>query len=425
MKATFLLGSGISISAGLPSVGKITKAILSGDGLVINPDGRVVDEDELSDQWVEQVRVSMIEEGREKVRRILLLLDWLKVQVNCRYAEIEGRLANYEDLAYLAGQISDDLGDEYENPALQPFVRKALIDLKGLFPDSATYAAREGLRELARTTVNYIRQVVARELRTPLSDTSYLRVFADACKDSLVSEVNLFTLNHDTLLERILKENDVNVVDGFKEAGDGSRRWDASVFDNPDDERRVNLFKLHGSVNWWRWETRHGLSQDRASHENVDRNRRFVGTYRAPDSDPPLYERLLESEGPQILAGTFNKILGYNSELFLELHHRFHRVLQDCNALVVCGYGFGDKGINTRIAEWRQHSSLPKLLIIDPAESSVIVQRARGSVYREIAAIDPNTMIDPLSPGAVKHWQNGLADSLITWEKIRTELEAS
>ncbi len=275
--------------------------------------------------------------------------------------------------------------------------------------------------------VDYIRQVVALLLRQEPSETSYLQFFADACQDPLVSEVNLFTLNHDTLLEDFLKTNRVKVINGLREAsnGDGSHRWDPSVFDAPNAERRVNLFKLHGSVNWYRWRP---ISQQKALYENADRDGRFVGTYKAQDPNDWLYEHVLESEGPRLLAGTFNKIFDYNSEVFLELHHRFHRGLRNCQTLVVCGYGYGDKGVNTRIAEWRHRPSEPKLLIIDPAEPSKIVQKARGAIQREIAALDPQTAIDSLPSGRVIHWPSGLEDlestggRTITWEKIRAEL---
>jgi len=420
MKATFLLGSGISIPAKLSSIAQLTSVILAGEGLIVQSDGRVA---RIGDRARAEYE---IREGREKVRRILIFLDWLKAQANSRYAEIAERWVNYEDLAYLAEQISDDLANEYENPALQPFVRNALIDLCGLFSDAAPSKTRNELKKLAGLAVDYIRQVVACLLRQEPSNTIYLQVFAKACQDPYVSEVNLFTLNHDTLLEEFLKMNGVAVIDGLREASnqDGSRRWDPSVFDAPKGERRVNLFKLHGSINWYRWGP---ISQHQTLYENADRNGRFVGTYKAHDWNDPLYEQVLESEGPRFLAGTFNKILDYNSEIFLELHHRFHRALRDCQTLVVCGYGFGDKGVNTRIVEWRHLPSKPKLLIIDPAEPLKIFQRARGAILREI-----EVLIDPkkASGGPVIHWKNGLeeymeitGERIKTWERIRTELQ--
>ena len=360
----------------------------------------------------------------------MIFLDWLKSQANSRYAEIPERWVNYEDLAYLAGQISDDLIANYENPALQPFVRNALIDLSGLFLEAAPGLARGEMQKLAGSAVDYIRQVVALLLSKAPTETSHLQIFADACQDPLVSEVNLFTLNHDSLLETSLRERGVTVVDGLRDASDGSRRWDPSVFDAAVGEKHVNLFKLHGSVDWFRWGPRQERSRDNVAIGNADRDGGFVGTYHARNPKKPLYEHVLASEGPRILAGTFNKILDYSSEVFIELHHRFHRALRDCRTLVICGYGFGDKGVNTRIAEWRHKSWNPKLLIIDPAAPSKIVQRARGAIQREIAVLHPETAIGPFSPGTVLHWRNGLeerlkctGDPVITWERIRAVLQ--
>lgn len=272
---------------------------------------------------------------------------------------------------------------------------------------------------------------MALQLSQPPADTSYLQIFAEACQDPLVSEVNLFTLNHDMLLENFLRKKGVRVVDGLREAsnGDGSRRWDPSVFDVPSCERCVNLFKLHGSINWWRWGPSVGVLQDKVSREHADRDGRFVGAYMPQEPKKPLYEHVLESEGPRILAGTFNKILDYNSEIFLELHHRFHLALQGCKTSVVCGYGFGDKGVNTRIAEWRHRHSNARLLIIDPAESCEIYRKARGSIRREIRALCPNEADVPIPSGPVDHWRTGLEDCsessgrIVTWERIRAMLQ--
>lgn len=414
MKATFLLGSGISIPAKIPSLKRLTDSILSGEEFILQSDGELI--------RIGTCPEHQIREGRERVRRVLIFLDWLKTHANSRYAELAERWVNYEDLAYLAEQISDDLANEYENPALQPLIRNALIDLRGLITGSTPAIVRNDLKNLAKWTVGYVRQAVAILLKQVPSDTSYLRIFVDVCQDPLTSEVNLFTLNHDTLLENLLKANEVTVADGLRDArnGDGTRRWDPSVFDIHNDGRRVNLYKLHGSVNWYHWKPE---PHCRTFCENADRNGRFVGTCEVEDSP---YEQVFEIEGPRILTGTFNKILDYNSEIFLELHHRFHRALQDCETLVVCGYGFGDKGVNTRIAEWRHRSSKPKLLIIDPAEPSQIFQRARGAIQREIEVLIDS---EKVSGGPVIHWKNGLEDlkntgeRIITWERICRELQ--
>ena len=53
-----------------------------------------------------------------------------------------------------------------------------------------------------------------------------------------------------------------------------------------------------------------------------------------------------------LLVGTFNKVSEYSQGIFRELHYRFRRTLHKADQLVVCGYSFGDKGINSEIIEW-------------------------------------------------------------------------
>ena len=55
---------------------------------------------------------------------------------------------------------------------------------------------------------------------------------------------------------------------------------------------------------------------------------------------------------PLLLIGTFNKVAEYSRGIFLDLHHRFRSTLREADRLVVCGYSFGDKGINTAVIEW-------------------------------------------------------------------------
>lgn len=146
---------------------------------------------------------------------------------------------NCEDLAYLAGQIADDIDYEYENPAIQQFVRSALSDMEGIFREMTPAKAREELKGLAESAVTYIRHTVVSHFhkQSDPQSTRYLRFFIKACRDDAVTEVNLFTRNHDTLIEDFLRaelENDrFKVADGLCDAsnGDGSRRWNPQAFD--------------------------------------------------------------------------------------------------------------------------------------------------------------------------------------------------
>ena len=61
--------------------------------------------------------------------------------------------------------------------------------------------------------------------------------------------MSVFTLNHDTLLERTFRAAGLEFADGFGESVDGVRYWEPGRFEGPEPSRR--LVKLHGSVDWF------------------------------------------------------------------------------------------------------------------------------------------------------------------------------
>ena len=420
MKLTFLLGSGVSIPAGLPNVGEITKAVISGDGLIKRPAGKPPDEKE------------------DGLRRVAFL-KWIKGICDSRYEESCGRTTNYEDIAYVAGQIADDIRWEYENPAIHPLVERATAERSGMFQGATLSDKREQLAGLAISSEDYIRQVVIKMLsRTPTpDDLAYLKFFSAACRDPSVTGIDIFTLNHDTLLENFLRkeleQDGIQVIDGLRTIScDGSRRWDHQVFDDPKiGPKAVKVFKLHGSVNWCEWESRFG---PRNCTDLTDRSGCFIGHYGLEVPRDGL------RHGALILVGTFNKLLKYQNGLFLELQHRFHRALEnpECRTLIVCGYGFSDKGVNTRIVEWRRRAMENRILIIDPSDSQNIYANARGAIQCEIEGIldRPESGCDPLldiisaNPhcGPVKHVHKGIGKRLdekievVSWAEVKLRI---
>lgn len=56
-----------------------------------------------------------------------------------------------------------------------------------------------------------------------------------------------------------------------------------------------------------------------------------------------------------------------------------YRSLRRVQTLIVCGYGFGDKGINTTIREWVDSSGDNQMLVIHP-EPEKLKANARGEI---------------------------------------------
>ena len=67
---------------------------------------------------------------------------------------------------------------------------------------------------------------------------------------------------------------------------------------------------------------------------------------------------------PVVLVGTHNKPGFYINPLFEEQHWRFKEALSEADRLVVCGYSFGDKAINTRLLYWLDQFRERRVLLI-------------------------------------------------------------
>jgi hypothetical protein len=414
MRICFLLGSGISKPAGLPSVEKLTEQVLSPKDFFRHSTGVYVRMPPES-----QPGFAPVDIRAREMERIEQLLRWLKGQAEVRYATDTGRSVIYEDLAYLAAQIHEDSVDEYDNPALGPLICCALNALPELCCDSG--AERAKLGDLAEETANYIADVVADMLAASPALLEHLRPFREALADARFDEVNLFTLNHDCLLERFLRSEGVDVVDGFdKENSLGIRHWKPVLLDcsGPHATRpAVRLFKLHGSIDWRRFRPKEPQISDgpanpwREEYVGIRSNPRLVHT---KDELGRVHE---EFDRARFLAGTFNKMLHYLNQVFLELHYRFHRTLAEAPRLVVCGYGFGDKGINNRIVDWMCESpgaTGRRLVLIDPLSSEQIQHTARGAIAGKLPTWK--------AEGRVTHLELPLGSPKITWGRIADTL---
>ena len=77
--------------------------------------------------------------------------------------------------------------------------------------------------------------------------------------------------------------------------------------------------------------------------------------------------------------GTFNKIVEYTTGVFADLHCHFHQCLRRTHLMVCCGYGFGDKGINTKLSEWISAESRNRLVVVH-RDPDALFNCSRGAI---------------------------------------------
>lgn len=335
----FLFGSGISIPVGMPTMSVITGQILSGKGIMRQNAGNYDFDNPL-----------YANEGfpDEYVPHVVTFFNRVKIEIDHYYSHQTDRITNYEDLYYVVKQIYDSESGEYDNPVVQTFIDKISPEVKPLLVG--------GLHELAFESAHYIKDIVWHMLSQKPSSLDRLNCIKDACSDNQV-HIDIFTLNHDTVLEQCLSMNErIQVVDGFGEPQNNVRYWQPELFDS--NSTKVRLFKLHGSVNWFRFRPDEGSWADES-----------IGIPMEWDywhTKNPKAQRQLPVDGrPMFLAGTFNKMLDYTSSVYAELHCQFHHALHKTDQIIICGYGFGDKGINKRIFEWAYSNPDHRIILIN------------------------------------------------------------
>jgi len=362
MKIAFLLGSGVSVPAGYPSLNEITNQVISGDGIYHENDGTY------SFNVSSNVKMGFKD---EYVPRIIVFLNRIKVEIDLYYYKVYNHFTNYEDLYYVATQISDSETFEYDNPIAKPFIDKIYPDLKILLKGKKSeIRSHWELYELADETTKYIHDIVWSMLFKEPIESEYLTIFKEFCLDSDFSEIDFYTLNHDTLIEQVLSGSGIKVNDGFSDPKNMMRRFDSSIFSSTKD--KIRLLKLHGSVNWFRYRPDGG-----------DWSNEFIGIPLKND-----FWHIHDSAGsfnfpidgrPKLLIGTYNKMLSYVGGIYSELHFQFYNLLKNKNTLIIIGYGFGDRGINTKIIDWIYSNNQNKIIVIHP-ELKRLKQNAKGSI---------------------------------------------
>lgn len=361
----FLVGSGISLPAGFPKTSDITSQILSGKNIIRHTDSRYYPssspselENHFTNKYLPQV-ISLI----KNIKQIMIEYD--------KEEEI-----TYEILFYFIQQLDDFESGNAVNMGLHPFVKELESRM------SSQYGSIRFI-DLYGEAERYIRHSVWHLLNiTPKTDYSYLSIFVDALNDSDFERVNVATLNHDILLEKYFTENEVMFHDGFSAPINGVR-----YFENKFKNNR-NLLKLHGSINWFLLQLDQGSWFDQK-----------IGIVLDGDIDhaKTLQNKLMHSQEPcpAILTGTFNKITEYTAGIHSDIYYQYKELLKKTKYLIVSGYSFGDKGINTAIVEWLFSNQENRIVIIHHNENSFLMNRARVAIRRTARMARNNFILIP------------------------------
>ncbi len=161
-------------------------------------------------------------------------------------------------------------------------------------------------------------------------DVSYLKPLLD-----LGPQLIIYSLNYDNAVERLCQQNGIPYTVGVTESG-------AVAFDP---EAKVNLVKLHGSIDW----------------VEIDSNRPLpLKGFRL--ARPEEMDNRNQMLPPAIIFGQGNKLTAEGP--YLELLRRFGTGLEEHDNLLVVGYSFRDTHVNQYIAQWFNNNPNRRLVIL-------------------------------------------------------------
>jgi hypothetical protein len=252
-----------------------------------------------------------------------------------------------------------------------------------------SYSERDLLKDLQEgdtnpysETMRMLQCIITKELQKDLELNSQLlkSKFWDHLFKS--EKINIFSLNHDLIIEKILEHKSKDFQDGF-ELKNGFQEFT----DNFPDNNKINFLKLHGSINWFNVN-----GSDRNFYVNSKNTRIESMTY--------MYSNLLENSQEYLfinqrafLTGTQNKYEEYLMNIYSDLKWHYKRLLKDTKRLIVIGYSFGDYGVTTEIINWMHKKMDAKLIIIDPDANTLLktgflIPRLKKAFPERITAIN-------------------------------------
>ncbi len=271
----FLLGSGISLKAGLPACSEMTTEILTGEKISWSESGaKKIERIYRCNGDKYQIGKPDNEPSLQPVdRRILLFLQILKAEADTYlYGQTP---ANYEDLFYMVYEILGSKTGQLRHPAIHPLMQqidqkfdKLYGDYQAMTRHEEDYGAWEArsnrlrinnLTKLANEAYLYIRGYVYSRLSENHPNENYFKAnpngrcfkwISCAAQDIHFSHKFFFTLNNDVLLEMLFRSEGITFNDGFSEpCMEGhDRNWKYGAFEK---ESAVVIAKLHGSINWF------------------------------------------------------------------------------------------------------------------------------------------------------------------------------
>jgi len=179
------------------------------------------------------------------------------------------------------------------------------------------------------------------EVNSDLVIELYVPIF-NFFKNQGLFTIPIFTTNYDNVIEKLGKSKKYKIIDGFEVQQTKKFIWKRKIFDNfkpKKDNINIPLFKLHGSVTWYK----------------KDGEILYL--------EIPFNTRKNKNINNELIFPTQNKIC--IKDPFYSAYEYFHRCIDKSKLLIVIGYSFRDYDTLTKIKSSLDYNDNLKIIIFD------------------------------------------------------------
>lgn len=231
---------------------------------------------------------------------------------------------------------------------------------KGQTLETAAWAEKNSIGKFGhdiRAQVQYELKKLIKDKCTIDPSSSNLTYLNPLCKFfSSSNPIDIFSVNYDDVVDVFCRQNNYRMEDGF------GQDWEPNRFQSKN--VHVNLFKLHGSVLWYK--------TDRGAFHKIP--------FKIPEGSKDL-----------LLNETLNSLIVYpvagkpiHFEPLAYAMHRFRERLKEVDQCFVIGYSMRDKHIQDIFTESLRRNPKLKIVIADPEPFKIIKEITNDALKRAI-----------------------------------------
>ena len=398
---TFLLGAGFSKPYGGPLVSELSDIVSEPPSKYYYSLGFEIRDYTATDRYG-TITIKKADKTFCTDHEQIMFFEIYKSFLVSEYLNVFHNLPTYE---MLLGQMSQDTflfnNTDYTNDS-----RKKIIISLGDFIES-TLEINDRYHNLILNCIDFLTLLVFDRIQENIEIEKVPNPLLTEYIKKIDNRATILSLNYDKVVEDILTHNNIEYTDGFE-----SEKWDIS--ENPiyrfsaDSfvEGKVNIFKLHGSLNYG------VVGEDTVSG--------FINTTTVKFSSKDVAKLKAEFKGKreegynfhnrEFIIGSFNKSERYFSRTFIDLFNIGIRKLNISETLIVIGYSFQDVPINLIISNWLKKNDKKKLIVINGEFNSTEIPVSSGRAifksHLNEQVIDTQCYLEEMTVGKLEDYIN-------------------